>query len=127
MLVGAEKGSAMRWSGIAFVVGLMMVVSSCSGESHDLPVALEPCDEPVPVTGNQNPGALGYVVGLHEGADAEAESQRLSDECSFTVDHVNTSGPSFIAQLDVVALGCVRCDRQVVSVYGDMIIHPDNK
>ena len=103
---------------------LVVTAAACSGTSDGMPGVLEPCSDPAPLSGNPNPKSLGYTVELLGSADPEAEAIRIAAECGVAVDHVHQFGASFVAPLDVIQLGCVRCDPQVKSVFGNMVLDP---
>lgn len=103
---------------------LAITAAACSGTSEDLPGVLVPCNEPAPLTGNPNPTALGYTVELQPTADVAAEAARIASTCGVAVDHVYQFSPAFAAQLDLIQLGCVRCDSQVKSVFGNTVLYP---
>ena len=103
---------------------LIVTAAACSGTSDDLPAILEPCNDPAPLSGDPDPGSLGYTVALQPIADPEAEATRIASECGVAVDNVLQFGSAFIARLDVIQLGCVRCDPQVKSVHGNLVFDP---
>ena len=103
---------------------LVVTAAACSGTSEGLPGVLEPCSDPAPLSGNPDPKSLGYTVEMQASADPGAEAARIAADCSVAVDHVHQFGASFVAPLDVIQLGCVRCDPQVTSVFGNMVLDP---
>ena len=109
---------------LALLSILAVTAAACSGTSEGMPKILEPCSDPAPLTGDPNPGPLGYTVELQMSADADTEATRIATECGVAVDHVLQFGGGFIAQLDVIQLGCVRCDPQVKSVHGNLVFDP---
>ncbi len=112
----------------AAVLGLSLFLvvnaAACSGTSDGMPGVVTPCSDPAPLSGNPDPKSLGYTVVLQMGTEPEAEAARITAECGVAVDHVHQFGASFVSQLDVVQLGCVRCDPQVTSVFGNMVLDP---
>jgi hypothetical protein len=103
---------------------LVLTAAACSGTSDGIPGVLEPCSDPAPLTGNPNPKSLGYTVELQAGTDPGAEVRRIASEYGVAIDQVHQGGDSFVSQLDVIQLGCVRCDPQVKSVFGNMVLDP---
>ena len=87
----------------------------CTEEGGGVPGFLLPCDDPAPWIGPPPSSASTIVVTLHDGVDTAAEAARLADACRFEVLAVNDSS-QFAARLDIVELGCVRCDPAVISV-----------
>jgi hypothetical protein len=67
---------------------------------------------------------LGFIVVLRDGLDPTAESARLASTCGFAVKMVSSAGHSFTAVLDIVQLGCVRCDPAVTFVEADAVLYP---
>jgi hypothetical protein len=103
---------------------LVVTAAACSGTSGDLPGVVEPCSNPAPLRGNPNPGPLGYTVEMQASADPEAEATRIGSQCGVAAEQVHQFGSSFIAPLDVIQVGCVRCDPAVMSVFGNLILDP---
>lgn len=109
LLVLLVAGSIMSWA--------------CSGASDDGSTFLVPCDDPAPLTGTPAPSGS-FTVSLHDDADADAESARLASTCGFTVNAVLQFGHGFSAVLDIVELGCVRCDEVVTAVTPNVPLFP---
>jgi hypothetical protein len=57
-----------------------------------------------------------YTVALRDDANASVESARIASTCGFEVTAVLEFGHGFQAVLDIVQLGCVRCDEVVTQV-----------
>lgn len=101
-----------------------MWTAACSSSSSELPRVLLPCDDPAPLSAIASPFSLGYIIELEAGVDPSAEAARLASACGFQVDEVGSIGERFTAQLDLSALGCVRCDAAVTLVHPNALLYP---
>ena len=107
---------------VSIVVTSFFVIPACT--NTDRPRMLFSCSDPAPLNGPADPAARGFIVSYHDGADAQAETDRLAVKCGFQFDHVFLVSPGFSAQLDPAQLDCVRCDSAVAMVSYDHQIFP---
>ena len=113
-------------SGISILAFTCLAVVACSdsGSSEDVPRVLLPCDDPAPLSGLASPESLGYIVSLQDGVDQAAEANRLASACGFEAYEASSFGDRFTAVLNIVEIGCVRCDPVVVQVSPNAILYP---
>jgi hypothetical protein len=76
------------------------------------------------VSGYPSPWSLGFIVQLDPGLDAAVEAPRIAAACGFKVSTAAQSSDHFTAVLDLVQLGCVRCDPAVQTVSADAVLFP---
>ena len=109
---------------VSLISCLSILACTDSGSSNDLPRVLLPCDNPAPFEGIALPPSLGYIVALQSGADQVAEAARIASACELGVYEASSTGDWFTATLDVVEIGCVRCDPVVVMVAPNAVVYP---
>jgi hypothetical protein len=72
------------------------------------------CVVPVPLLGQANSAAPGFIVVFHDQVDAQAETQRLASRYGFTPTHVYTAAlTGFSAQLSPALVEQLRCEASV--------------
>lgn len=101
-----------------------LVLCACSGSGGDGSTFLVPCDDPAPLSGMPSPPSLGFVIVLRVDAVAATEAPRIAAACGFDPGGVRLGIQTFATPLDIVELGCVRCDPVVTRVAPDAILFP---
>lgn len=81
--------------------------------AREVPIAEVACAEPVPLLGEYDPGAPGFIVMFRAGVDAELETERLATEYGFEPRYVYQSLPGFAAELDMAIVWAIRCEESV--------------
>ena len=112
---------------LTFAVMSVLIVLACSKSDSNSPFnrMLVPCDDPATLSGQPSRTAQSFIVAYRQGVDAQDETERLAAECGFQPTHVSQLEPGwFSADLDLVQLGCVRCDPVVSSVSVNHPIFP---
>jgi hypothetical protein len=101
----------LTFAGMSVLAALACSESDSIGPFNRM---LIPCDSPAILSGQPSRTAQSFIVAYRQGVDAQGETERLAAECGFQPEHVSQIEPAwFSANLDLVQVGCVRCDPVV--------------
>jgi len=89
------------------------------------PAPIEPvCEHPAPITGQSDPRAPDYLVGLRDGIDTQAEATRLASVYRLENVRVLSGSSMFAAAIDDDAREKLRCEPSVSFIAHDGIVGP---